>query len=180
VGLLVDEGKIDLDEKIAKFFPEKIDTELPKYLAEQTVRETLTMTTAGQCKSWFKVEDPDRSHIYFAPRDKYRPAGTVWDYDSAGSQLLTHLVEKVSGKNLFDYMNEKHVNAGIKTYFGKKFKLTSKQAADFKYLCAGDFKIAKRKMDVLENGVYTNDKIYEYLLAEQKEKDIKTSTPLDV
>lgn len=107
VGLLVDEGKIDLDEKIAKFFPEKIDTELPKYLAEQTVRETLTMTTAGQCKSWFKVEDPDRSHIYFAPRDKYRPAGTVWDYDSAGSQLLTHLVEKVSGKNLFDYMNEK-------------------------------------------------------------------------
>ena len=26
----------------------------------------------------------------------------------------------------------------------------------------------------------TNDKIYEYLLAEQKEKDIKTSTPLDV
>ena len=77
-------------------------------------------------------------------------------------------------------MNEKHVNAGIKTYFGKKFKLTPKQSADFKYLCAGDFKIAKRKMDVLENGAYTNDKIYEYLLAEQKEKDIKTSTPLDV
>ncbi len=102
--------------------------------------------------------------------------------------MTTNLKDKIDKASLrrflfkikFDYMNEKHVNAGIKTYFGKKFKLTAKQAADFKYLCAGDFKIAKRKMDVLENGAYTNDKIYEYLLAEQKEKDIKTSTPLDV
>lgn len=102
--------------------------------------------------------------------------------------MTTNLKDKIDKASLrrflfkikFDYMNEKHVNAGIKTYFGKKFKLTPKQSADFKYLCAGDFKIAKRKMDVLENGAYTNDKIYEYLLAEQKEKDIKTSTPLDV
>jgi len=107
IGLLVDDGKLDLDEKIASFFPEKIDTELAPEMAEQTVRQMLTMTTCGKCKSWFRAGDPDRTHLYFQPREKYRPAGTVWDYDSAGSQVLTNLVEKLSGKSLFDFMNER-------------------------------------------------------------------------
>ena len=73
------------------------------------------------------------------------------------------------------YMTEKNIKAGIKTYFGKEFNLSKEQLAKLKYITAGDFKIAKRKMDVLEDSKYTNEKIYEYLLAEQNEKDIKTS-----
>ena len=72
----------------------------------------------------------------------------------------------------FEYMTEKNVAAGVKTYFGKEFQLTKKQLEDLKYITAGDFKTAKRKMDVLEASNYTNDKIYEYLKAEQDEKDI--------
>ena len=107
IGLLVDDGKLDLDEKIASFFPEKIDTELAPELADQTVRQMLTMTTCGKSANWFRSEDPDRTHLYFQPREKYRPAGTVWEYDSPGSQVLTNLVEKLSGKSLFDFMNER-------------------------------------------------------------------------
>ena len=77
-------------------------------------------------------------------------------------------------------MDEKNVTAGIKTYFGKNYKLTKEQLQELKYLCAGDFNVAKRKMDVLENGEYTNEKIYEYLKAEQDEKEIKSSTPLNI
>ena len=102
--------------------------------------------------------------------------------------MTTNLKEKIDKASLrrflfkikYDYMNEKNIIAGIKTYFGKEFKLKPAELKELKYLCAGDFKVAKRKMDVLENGEYTNEKIYEYLLAEQKEKDIKTSTPLNI
>ena len=80
----------------------------------------------------------------------------------------------------YDYMKDKNVIAGVKCYFGKDFKLTAEQIKELKYICAGDFSIAKRKMDVLENSEYTNEKIYEYLKAEQDEKEIKTSTPMDI
>jgi CubicO group peptidase (beta-lactamase class C family) len=107
IGLLVDDGKLDLDAKIASFFPEKIDQPLAPELAEQTVRQMLTMTTCGKSPSWFRSDDPDRTHLYFQPREKYRPAGTIWEYDSPGSQVLTNLVEKLSGKKLFDFMYER-------------------------------------------------------------------------
>ena len=35
-------------------------------------------------------------------------------------------------------------------------------------------------MDVLENSEYTNEKIYEYLLAEQDEKDINVSESINI
>ena len=115
IGLLEEEGKLELDTPIATFFPEKIERELPRFLAEQTVREMLTMTTCGSTAGWFSArrkepENPlykDRTKLYFATSDANRPAGTVWEYDSPGSQVLCALVEKLSGMSLFDYLNEK-------------------------------------------------------------------------
>ena len=48
IGLLEEEGKLNLDDPMAKYFPERIDRELPEYLAKQTIREMLTMTTCGK------------------------------------------------------------------------------------------------------------------------------------
>ena len=107
IGLLEEEGKLNLDDPMAKYFPERIDRELPHYLAEQTVREMLTMTTCGHPARWFSAGDPDRTHLYFATSDSSRPAGTYFEYDSPGSQVLCSLVEKLAGKSLFDYLNEK-------------------------------------------------------------------------
>ena len=109
VGLAEEDGLIDLDAPIASYFPEKIDTPLPDVLKEQTVRQMLTMTTVGKPKiSWFRADDPDRTHLYFSNRsDPLRPAGTAWEYDSAGSQVLCALVEKVTGCSLFDYLNQR-------------------------------------------------------------------------
>lgn len=107
IGLLEEEGKLNLDDTAASYFPEKIDRELPGYLAEQTIREMLTMTTCGSPRNWFEAGDPDRTHLYFATSNSYRPAGTSWQYDSAGSQVLAAIVEKLSGMTLFDYLNSK-------------------------------------------------------------------------
>ncbi|MBQ7387145.1 MAG: serine hydrolase, partial [Clostridia bacterium] len=63
IGLLLEEGKLALDDKIVSYFPEKIERDVPKYLAELTIREMLTMTTAGPNESWFTDGDPDRPQL---------------------------------------------------------------------------------------------------------------------
>lgn len=88
--------------------------------------------------------------------------------DKIDSASLRRFIFKIS----FDYMQGENVKAGIKTYFGKQFKLTDEQLKQFKYITAGDFKVAKAKLDILENGEYTNDLIFKYLLAEQTEKNL--------
>lgn len=110
IGLLEEDGKLSLDDPISKYFPEKIHTgELEPHLAKQTIRQMLTMTTVGECAKWFDTDYPDRTELYFNyNRNKLlRPAGTIWDYDSAGSQVLANLCEKLSGMNLFDFLNER-------------------------------------------------------------------------
>ena len=107
IGLLEEDGVLDLDGKIASYFPEKFDSELPEFMAELTVREMLTMTTCRPGNYWFSFDEPDRTKLYFRPGDGTRPSGTVWEYDSSGSQVLGALVEKLSGMCLFDFLNSR-------------------------------------------------------------------------
>lgn len=107
IGLLEEEGKLSLDDKIADLFPEKIDGEIPQHLKNLTVRNMMTMTTAGAPRNWFVEGDPDRTHHYFNNRDFTHTSGAFWKYDSAGSQVLCALAEKLAGKKLLDYLKEK-------------------------------------------------------------------------
>ena len=110
IGLLLDEGKIKLSDRIVEYFPEKIDGEISKELNELTIEQMLTMTTAGPSKNWFTETDPDRTHLYFNARIGDYKAGTIWAYDSAGSQVLSSLVEKLSGMELLEYLRLKLFN----------------------------------------------------------------------
>ena len=105
IGLLEEDGKLNLCDPISRYFPEKIDRELPEYLAKQTIRDMLTMETCGSTPNWFIHPDPDRAHLYFAENTAEIPAGMRWAYDSPGSQVLSILVEKLSGTTLFDFLN---------------------------------------------------------------------------
>ena len=104
IGLLEEDGKLNLDDPIANYFPEKIDRELPEYLANQTIRQMLTMQTCGQTPRWFTHSDPDRTHLYFATNDSKMLPGAIWRYDSPASQVLSNIVEKLSGMSLFNFL----------------------------------------------------------------------------
>ena len=110
IGLLEEEGKLNLDDKIADHFPEKIDGECDKYLKEQTIRDMLMMKTVSRPSAWFVSGNPDRTHHYFNNKRATHPSGSYWAYDSAGTQVLCALVEKLSGKSLLDYLKEKLFN----------------------------------------------------------------------
>ena len=106
IGLLEEDGVISLDDKIIDYFPEKIDGEIHEWLKNQTIRDMLKMTTSGNPSNWFDSEDRDRVHLYLN-KNNIRPSNTIWEYDSPGSQLMCSLVEKVTGKRLFDFLNER-------------------------------------------------------------------------
>lgn len=105
IGLLEEDGLLSLDDPIAKYFPDKIDRELPEYLSEQTIRDMLVMQTCGKPPSWFAHSDPDRTHLYFAENAASVPSGMRFFYDSPGTQVLCSLVERLSKQSLFDFLN---------------------------------------------------------------------------
>ncbi len=107
IGLLIDDGKLRLDDKVSSYFEDKIDTSLPELIKNQTIEQMLTMTTVGPQTEWFTHSNPDRVSLYFSERDNVRSPGTIWEYDSGGSQVLCELVERVSDKRLFDFLNER-------------------------------------------------------------------------
>ena len=107
VGLLEEDGLIRLDDKIHTYFQDKYERQLPEYLEQLTIRQMLTMQTVGVTPSWFKDPEPDRTRLYFETNRSDHPAGFYFRYDSPGSQVLCALVERLSGKSLFDYLNER-------------------------------------------------------------------------
>ncbi len=107
IGLLEQEGKLSLDQKVCEIFPDKIDGEVPEWLKEQTVRDMLTMTTSCRAANWFVSDDPDRTHIYLNNTQVIRPAGTLFEYDSPGSQVLGAIAERLSEMPLLDYLKSR-------------------------------------------------------------------------
>ena len=98
--------------------------------------------------------------------------------------MTTNLKEKIDPASMrrfifkikFDYMTIDNIKAGLKTYFGKGIKFTKDEYLNLNYLTAGDFKVVKRKLDILEAGNYTSANVYKYLLREQNEKELDKSS----
>ena len=108
IGLLLEEGKLELDDPIIRYFPEKISISLHPWQKQQTIRQMLTMETAGTSANWFYDDTAtDRTEHYFRTAKVSRPAGTFWEYDSPGSQVLCNLVEKLSGMPMLEYLKQK-------------------------------------------------------------------------
>ena len=110
VGLLEEEGKISLDDKIVDYFKDCLGQTLPPFLDNLTIKDMLMMKTAGQTPGSYDAKEFYRNKLYFNHKHHSRPSNTYWEYDSNGSQILCALVEKISGKCLLDYLKEKLFN----------------------------------------------------------------------
>lgn len=109
VGFAIQDGLVDIDAPISKYFPEEAKLAKSELIKNQTIREMLTMSTALIPENWFSASCTDRVAFYFenANIDNKRPAGTIYRYDSSGSFVVSAMVERVTGKKLMDYMREK-------------------------------------------------------------------------
>ena len=108
IGFLADDGKLDIDERIADIFADKIPSNPPPWLAEVRVRDLLTMNFGSAAdkppKCNLKLGDWERG-VLSRPMES-RP-GTRHRYDSDATYLLACIVERKSGKRLMEFLKER-------------------------------------------------------------------------
>lgn len=103
---LAAENRISLEDKIIRYFPDKLPLSIHPFLAAMTVKDMLTMQICMPNDNWFAQNVSDRVEHYFH-QTPVRYPGTGFDYDSEGSFVLGALVERVTGKTLLTYLREK-------------------------------------------------------------------------
>jgi len=108
VGFLEQDGLINLDDPISKYFAKELQKQPDKNMHNQTIRHMLMMSTAKTPKGWFTAHTSDRVQYYFDNNIPYsRPSGTLYEYDSPGSFVLGALVERLTGMPFMEYLREK-------------------------------------------------------------------------
>lgn len=108
IGLMIDEGKLTLDTKVAQYFADKVPQNLHPWLADSTVRDLLMMSTAHS-KTSYTRDDADWVWTFFNLQPSH-PAGTIFAYDTAATVVLTAIVERLSGMPFLDYMRPRFLN----------------------------------------------------------------------
>lgn len=105
IGCLIDEGKLSLDDKVYKFFPDKCPENLHEYIKETTVRHLLMMSTPFD-DTTYHPDDEDWVYTFFNTKPSHRP-GSVFNYDTSGTLILCALVERITGMDFTKYLYEK-------------------------------------------------------------------------
>lgn len=105
IGLLIDEGKISIDDKVIDYFKDKLPENVHPYTAEMTIRDLLIMATPYTSPT-YGLQYKDWAWTFFNTAPSH-PAGTIFAYDTSGSFILDVIVERVTGKPFLDYMREK-------------------------------------------------------------------------
>lgn len=108
IMLLVEDGKVNLDEKISKYLPNTPDS-----WKNVTVRNLLTHTSGIKSYSsldGFEVSQKLNRDTFIktlAPQPLDFPTGTDYVYSNSGYSLLSYIIESASGKNYWDFMSER-------------------------------------------------------------------------
>lgn len=107
IGILSDEGKIKLTDSICSYFPEYEPNEgFHPWLRETTIEDCLTMQSCHSKTTYKIFEDDDWVKTFFTVKPDHRP-GCVFSYDTSAALVLGALVEKITGKNLLEFLREK-------------------------------------------------------------------------
>ncbi|HIQ59229.1 MAG TPA: serine hydrolase [Candidatus Merdivicinus intestinavium] len=109
VGLAVSEGLVDLDDRLADYFPEKLPENPDPALGEIRLRHLLTMSS-GFGRPYLMNENrrrgdgmPDYVRYMLSQKVRNKP-GETFVYSSADSILAGRMVEKKAGVLLSEYL----------------------------------------------------------------------------
>ncbi len=105
VGIAVDENLLRVTDRAAGFFPELMPEEISDNLAEMTIQDLLTMSSAITLDETVRGLEKDWLKTYFS-KETHKP-GTEWRYDSIATYTLSAIIQKVTGMTLFEYLKIK-------------------------------------------------------------------------
>lgn len=105
VGFAVDEGLINLDDKVSKFFPEYNMAKLPPN-SNLTVEMLLTMRSDKLITVAENKNGTDWIANFFNAPFLF-PPNTKFNYISENTYMLSAIVTRVTGMSVVDYLDEK-------------------------------------------------------------------------
>lgn len=105
IGILIDEGKLSLDDHIVDYFQDYQPENPDGRLLRLTIRDMLRMATC-YCSTVYCEEDKNWTKPFFTATPTHEP-GTVFHYDTGCSQVLAALVCRLSGMEVIDFLNER-------------------------------------------------------------------------
>ena len=107
IGFLVDDGKLDLDERVADIFADKMPTNPSPKMREVRVRDLLTMNVGADYTD-AERRDPTGDWVKaFLANAVERDPGTGFKYDSAATFMLSAIVRRRTGKDLMEFLGER-------------------------------------------------------------------------
>jgi CubicO group peptidase (beta-lactamase class C family) len=109
VGLAIHDGLLSLDDRVVDVLPEHVPSDIPDQGRRITVHHLLSMT-AGHGKDSLEeawTVEPDDLIKGFLRVAFPAAEGTQHDYDNATTFILARMVERVTGRELPDFLDER-------------------------------------------------------------------------
>ncbi len=113
IGIAVDQGKLQLDQKLVSFFPDRLIANLDERKKNMTILDLVSMRNGMESKC-FEGDEPTLDAMRLSPdwvqaaldrKMVYEP-GTQFCYDSPGMHLLSAILQETTGMTAFEYAQQ--------------------------------------------------------------------------
>ena len=105
IGILVDEGKLSIDDKLSDIFSPSLSP-FGFFRKSVTVKNLLTMSSGIEFNEAGAISGNDWRKSYLEASFKFDP-GKEFEYNSMNTYMLSAIVTEITGKSLFDFVKER-------------------------------------------------------------------------
>lgn len=153
IGFLIDEGKVDLEDKVVDIFAEKCPKNVGENMKKMRLKNVLSLNTGHkecQLEKIRKTVDPVKAFLETEP--ELEP-GTHFCYNNAATYMLSAIVNKCTGMTMFDFLSVKLFKPlGIEGVYWDAFPDGNSQGAVGLHASCDD--LIKLGLLYLNKGVY--------------------------
>ena len=104
IGFAEQEGTLKLTDKLCDIFPDILPENPSENLLKADIYSLLTMSCGHETEpSGLSAEGEDWERVFLAHDFKYKP-GTMFQYNSIGSNMLAAILKRTTGKDLTEYL----------------------------------------------------------------------------
>ena len=150
VGMLIDEGRLGLDDRIIDIFSNRVSKINQLTHRGMTIRHLLTMTSGVTFNEAGSVTEADWVKCFLESVVLKEP-GTSFQYNSMNTYMLACAIKQITGQGLVDYLKPKLFNPlGITNFFWETCPMGNEKGGWGLYILPED--IAKIGQLVLDGG----------------------------
>ncbi len=106
IGLLQDEGKLSIYDRVAQYFPEYDTPDLHPWLKYATIRDMLMMADCHTYNTYIMDKaEPDMDWVatWFNTPPSHKP-GTIFQYNTTCTVMMCVIIERVTGMSFLEYL----------------------------------------------------------------------------